>query len=109
MRPSCVDHSRSSDCCRVLDVRSARIMSADHHRRCLNLIQLSEATVYHTDNTMVSLPQGFISRIWRRRRLTKMQAPYEQFILFGDSITQDAHNQSNGFAFGAALQNGTGY
>lgn len=30
--------------------------------------------------------------------------PYDQFILFGDSITQMACNQELGFAFHAALQ-----
>lgn len=31
---------------------------------------------------------------------------YEQFLLFGDSITQFSNDQSLGFGFGAALQNG---
>ncbi|KAK2762575.1 hypothetical protein FQN54_000748 [Arachnomyces sp. PD_36] len=31
--------------------------------------------------------------------------PYDQFILFGDSITQGSHNQDLGFAFAPALQN----
>ncbi len=39
--------------------------------------------------------------------LKQFQAPYEQFILFGDSITQRAFDQAKGFAFGAELQNGT--
>lgn len=30
--------------------------------------------------------------------------PYDQFLLFGDSITQMACNQELGFAFHAALQ-----
>jgi len=33
-----------------------------------------------------------------------MPAPYEQFFLFGDSITQDSFDQSRGFGFSAALQ-----
>lgn len=32
--------------------------------------------------------------------------PYDQFILFGDSITEMSHDQSLGFAFGAGLQHG---
>ena len=32
--------------------------------------------------------------------------PYDQFILFGDSITQMASNQENGFGFQPALQEG---
>lgn len=35
-----------------------------------------------------------------------LQAPYDQFLLFGDSITQAAYDQSDGFCLGAALQNG---
>lgn len=35
-----------------------------------------------------------------------MQGPYEQFLLFGDSITQQSCNQADGFAFCPALQNG---
>ncbi|OAX78108.1 hypothetical protein ACJ72_07588, partial [Emergomyces africanus] len=31
---------------------------------------------------------------------------YEQFILFGDSITQGSCDQGKGFAFTPALQNG---
>ncbi|KAF9691721.1 hypothetical protein EKO04_010354 [Ascochyta lentis] len=33
-----------------------------------------------------------------------MPAMYEQFFLFGDSITQDSFNQQRGFGFSAALQ-----
>ncbi|KAH7063823.1 SGNH hydrolase-type esterase domain-containing protein [Paraphoma chrysanthemicola] len=33
-----------------------------------------------------------------------MPALYEQFFLFGDSITQDSFNQERGFGFSAALQ-----
>ncbi|KAF1357667.1 lipase [Lizonia empirigonia] len=33
-----------------------------------------------------------------------MPAIYEQFLLFGDSITQDSFNQQRGFGFSAALQ-----
>ncbi|KAJ4986428.1 GDSL-like Lipase/Acylhydrolase [Stagonosporopsis vannaccii] len=33
-----------------------------------------------------------------------MPAVYEQFFLFGDSITQDSFNQERGFGFSAALQ-----
>ncbi|KAF1942843.1 SGNH hydrolase [Clathrospora elynae] len=33
-----------------------------------------------------------------------MPAPYEQFFLFGDSITQDSFDQERGFGFSAALQ-----
>lgn len=32
---------------------------------------------------------------------------YEQFLLFGDSITQFSNDQGLGFGFGAALQNGS--
>jgi hypothetical protein len=32
--------------------------------------------------------------------------PYDQFILFGDSITQMSYNQEIGFGFGAQLQEG---
>lgn len=32
--------------------------------------------------------------------------PYDQFILFGDSITQMSYNQDIGFGFGAQLQEG---
>lgn len=32
--------------------------------------------------------------------------PYDQFILFGDSITQMSNSQMNGFAFASALQDG---
>ena len=35
-----------------------------------------------------------------------MQGPYDQFLLFGDSITQQSFDQAEGFAFGPALQNG---
>lgn len=31
---------------------------------------------------------------------------YDQFILFGDSITQMSYNQDNGFGFGAQLEDG---
>lgn len=31
---------------------------------------------------------------------------YDQFFLFGDSITQFSHDPHLGFAFGSALQNG---
>lgn len=31
---------------------------------------------------------------------------YDQFFLFGDSITQFSHDPWQGFAFGSALQNG---
>jgi hypothetical protein len=33
-------------------------------------------------------------------------ALYEQFLLFGDSITQDSFSQERGFGFSAALQAG---
>ncbi|KAH9867963.1 hypothetical protein IAQ61_007269 [Plenodomus lingam] len=33
-----------------------------------------------------------------------MPAPYGQFLVFGDSITQDSFNQDRGFGFSAALQ-----
>ncbi|KAL6705475.1 hypothetical protein ACN47E_006740 [Coniothyrium glycines] len=33
-----------------------------------------------------------------------MPVPYEQFFLFGDSITQDSFSQDRGFGFSAALQ-----
>lgn len=32
--------------------------------------------------------------------------PYDQFLLFGDSITQFSNCQEQGFAFAAALQDG---
>lgn len=32
--------------------------------------------------------------------------PYDQFILFGDSITQMSYNQEIGFGYGAQLQEG---
>lgn len=32
--------------------------------------------------------------------------PYDQFILFGDSITQMSYNQENGFGLGAQLEDG---
>lgn len=35
-----------------------------------------------------------------------MQGPYDQFLLFGDSITQQSCSQANGFAFCPALQEG---
>jgi hypothetical protein len=31
---------------------------------------------------------------------------YDQFFLFGDSITQDSYDQGRGFGFSAALQAG---
>lgn len=34
------------------------------------------------------------------------KGPYEQFILFGDSITERSCNQDLGFAWTPALQNG---
>ena len=34
------------------------------------------------------------------------KGPYDQFILFGDSITQQACSQELGFAFQPALQDG---
>ncbi|KAF1830142.1 SGNH hydrolase [Decorospora gaudefroyi] len=36
--------------------------------------------------------------------MLSMSAPYEQFFLFGDSITQDSFSQERGFGFAAALQ-----
>lgn len=33
--------------------------------------------------------------------------PYDQFVLFGDSITQQACSQTLGFGFFSALQDGT--
>lgn len=35
-----------------------------------------------------------------------MQGPYDQFLLFGDSITQQSCSQADGFAFSPALQDG---
>lgn len=35
------------------------------------------------------------------------QLPYKQFVLFGDSITQGAFDQSRGFALGAQLAHGS--
>lgn len=34
------------------------------------------------------------------------QLPYKQFLLFGDSITQGAFDQTKGFALGAQLAHG---
>lgn len=34
------------------------------------------------------------------------KAVYDQFILFGDSITELSYDPNIGFGFGAALQNG---
>jgi hypothetical protein len=48
-----------------------------------------------TDTTMNSTLQG-----------TRRPPGYEQFLLFGDSITQMSYDQQLGFGFGAALQNG---
>lgn len=36
-----------------------------------------------------------------------MQGPYDQFLLFGDSLTQQSCSQAEGFAFAPALQDGT--
>lgn len=33
--------------------------------------------------------------------------PYDQIILFGDSLTQGSHDQAGGFAFAPALQHGS--
>ena len=39
-----------------------------------------------------------------------MQGPYDQFLLFGDSLTQQSCSQAEGFAFAPALQDGmTGF
>ena len=35
-----------------------------------------------------------------------MNKPYDQLILFGDSITQQSGAQDTGFGFAPALQNG---
>lgn len=35
-----------------------------------------------------------------------MQGPYDQFLLFGDSLTQQSCSQAEGFAFTPALQDG---
>jgi hypothetical protein len=35
-----------------------------------------------------------------------LTAQYDQFFLFGDSITQDSYDQARGFGFSAALQAG---
>jgi hypothetical protein len=35
-----------------------------------------------------------------------LPAQYDQFFLFGDSITQDSYDQGRGFGFSAALQAG---
>jgi hypothetical protein len=35
-----------------------------------------------------------------------LDKPYDQFLLFGDSITQQAGCQDRGFAFAPALQDG---
>ncbi|KAK3176884.1 hypothetical protein OEA41_008210 [Lepraria neglecta] len=37
--------------------------------------------------------------------LIHSQGPYDQFLLFGDSITQQSCDQASGFAFSPALQN----
>lgn len=34
------------------------------------------------------------------------KGPYDQFLLFGDSITEQSASQDRGFAFMPALQNG---
>ena len=36
----------------------------------------------------------------------RMQGPYDQFLLFGDSLTQQSCSQAEGFAFTPALQDG---
>ena len=35
-----------------------------------------------------------------------MNGPYDQFLLFGDSLTQQSCSQAEGFAFAPALQDG---
>ena len=35
-----------------------------------------------------------------------MQGPYDQFLLFGDSLTERSCSQAEGFAFAPALQDG---
>ena len=47
-----------------------------------------------------------VSEQWRRVDLaTDLAQPlYDQFFLFGDSITQDSYAQDRGFGFSAALQ-----
>lgn len=37
-----------------------------------------------------------------------MSKSYDQFVLFGDSITQMSFDQEHGFGFGASLQNSEG-
>jgi hypothetical protein len=39
--------------------------------------------------------------------MTSEGKPYEQFLLFGDSITEQSGAQGSGFAFAPALQDGT--
>lgn len=39
-------------------------------------------------------------------RYSRIQTPYGQFILYGDSITEGAFDQSRGFACGAQLAHG---
>ncbi|KAF6234639.1 hypothetical protein HO173_007265 [Letharia columbiana] len=38
--------------------------------------------------------------------LVPMQGPYDQFLLFGDSLIQQSCSQAAGFAFCPALQDG---
>jgi hypothetical protein len=39
--------------------------------------------------------------------ITSECKPYDQFLLFGDSITEQSGTQERGFAFAPALQDGT--
>jgi len=39
--------------------------------------------------------------------MTSEGKPYDQFLLFGDSITEQSGTQERGFAFAPALQDGT--
>lgn len=54
-----------------------------------------EIVILHLNMTIITTPQT-----------EDAGKPYDQFILFGDSITQMSYNQDNGFGFGAQLQEG---
>ena len=52
---------------------------------------------------MMSTDVDALSNSWTIMTYDK---PYDQFLLFGDSITEQAGCQDRGFAFAAALQDG---
>jgi hypothetical protein len=59
----------------------------------------SEADQMSTDDDLTVDP-------WMNTMIDK---PYDQFLLFGDSITQQSGCQDRGFAFAPALQDGNGF